>query len=129
MAKLSKLHTRPIQQVTSEGYLKSIKGWPSSAALHLWSLNAYHMASSYKMSLRRVITLANLESLDTDLSRDTTWILENNITNLIFKTVIEYHILHWVYKPFDTSMSGFSKLIPQKHSNILDRHLLRNCYL
>ncbi|KAF9504439.1 hypothetical protein BS47DRAFT_1401394 [Hydnum rufescens UP504] len=80
------------------------------------------------MTLKGKVTLSDLESLDTDLSSNMTWILEDTLTDLIPKTVIEYCILHWVHEPFDTSMSGFGGLIPRGHSNIFYKHLPRNGY-
>ncbi|KAF9504769.1 hypothetical protein BS47DRAFT_1243903, partial [Hydnum rufescens UP504] len=81
-------------------------------------LNAYFTVSSYKMTLKGKVTLSDLESLDMDLSSNMTWILEDTLTDLIPKTVIEYCILCQVHELFDTPMSGFGRLIPRGHSNV-----------
>ncbi|KAF9520260.1 hypothetical protein BS47DRAFT_1387307 [Hydnum rufescens UP504] len=62
------------------------------------------------MIQNRGIILSDFKNIDTGLLRDRTRIWEDNIVDLIFETIIEYHIPHCAYEPFDTIMSGFNEL-------------------
>ncbi|KAF9521135.1 hypothetical protein BS47DRAFT_1357065 [Hydnum rufescens UP504] len=46
----------------------------------------WKMSCFYKMILKKKITLSDLESIDADLFRGMTWILENDTTDVIFET-------------------------------------------
>ncbi|KAF9502990.1 hypothetical protein BS47DRAFT_1402866 [Hydnum rufescens UP504] len=55
-------------------------------------MNAYPVVSLHKMILKKEITLSDLESINTDLSHGTTWILKNNPTDLVFKAFTTPHL-------------------------------------
>ncbi|KAI6096333.1 hypothetical protein EDD16DRAFT_1711470 [Pisolithus croceorrhizus] len=58
------------------------------AILHRHFVDAYFDASFYKMILRKKLTLSDLESVDAELHRSLTWMLDNNISGVIDKTFI-----------------------------------------
>ncbi|KAF4576917.1 hypothetical protein EYR36_004901 [Pleurotus pulmonarius] len=56
------------------------------AIFHRRFLDAYFVRSFYKMILKRTAVLEDLESVDTDLHRSLTWMLENDITDVLDET-------------------------------------------
>ncbi|KAF8334171.1 uncharacterized protein EI90DRAFT_3121511 [Cantharellus anzutake] len=56
------------------------------AIFHRQFLDANFTTGFYKMILKRKTTLSDLESVDAELQRHMTWILENNITNIVNET-------------------------------------------
>ncbi|KAF8334172.1 uncharacterized protein EI90DRAFT_3121512 [Cantharellus anzutake] len=67
-------------------YFKFIGKVIGLAIFHRQFLDANFTTGFYKMILRRKITLSDLESVDAELQRHMTWILENNITNIVNET-------------------------------------------
>jgi len=53
---------------------------------HRHFLDAYFIAPFYKMMLKKEVTLADLEGVDADLHRGLTWMLNNDITDVIDET-------------------------------------------
>jgi E3 ubiquitin-protein ligase NEDD4 len=53
---------------------------------HRRFLDAYFIVSFYKTILKKKVTLADLESVDAELHRGLTWMLENDITDVIDET-------------------------------------------
>ncbi|KAF9503864.1 hypothetical protein BS47DRAFT_1369217 [Hydnum rufescens UP504] len=118
--KLSRSRTEPTKQAASGRYPKSTGRHLGQVTSHRQFLDAYCVVRSCKVILKKRIMPANLESMYMGLTHGMTWILENNIIDLIFKTVIEYHISCCVYEPFDTLVSGSNELTQQELINALD---------
>ncbi|KAL7420115.1 hypothetical protein Q5752_005081 [Cryptotrichosporon argae] len=67
-------------------YFKFIGRVVGLGIFHRRFLDAYFIVSFYKMILKKKITLADLESVDAGLHRGLTWMLENDITDVIEDT-------------------------------------------
>ncbi|QRW27304.1 HECT-domain (ubiquitin-transferase) [Rhizoctonia solani] len=67
-------------------YFKFIGRCVGLGIFHRRFLDAYFIVSFYKMILKKKITLADLESVDAELHRGMTWMLENDITDVIDET-------------------------------------------
>ncbi|KAJ9109360.1 hypothetical protein QFC21_000690 [Naganishia friedmannii] len=67
-------------------YFKFIGRVLGLGIFHRRFLDAYFIVSFYKMILKKKITLSDLESVDVELHRGLTWMLENDITNVIDDT-------------------------------------------
>jgi len=67
-------------------YFKFIGRVVGLGIFHRRFLDAYFIVSFYKMILKKKITLADLESVDSGLHRGLTWMLENDITDVIEDT-------------------------------------------
>ncbi|KAJ8482507.1 hypothetical protein ONZ45_g14927 [Pleurotus djamor] len=67
-------------------YFKFIGRCLGLAIFHRRFLDAYFVRSFYKMILKKTVSLADLESVDTDLHRSLTWMLENDITDILDET-------------------------------------------
>ncbi|KAJ9106012.1 hypothetical protein QFC19_003348 [Naganishia cerealis] len=67
-------------------YFKFIGRVLGLGIFHRRFLDAYFIVSFYKMILKKKITLSDLESVDAELHRGLTWMLENDITNVIDDT-------------------------------------------
>jgi E3 ubiquitin-protein ligase NEDD4 len=67
-------------------YFKFIGRCLGLGIFHRRFLDAYFIVSFYKMILKKKITLADLESVDSGLHRGLTWMLENDITDVIEDT-------------------------------------------
>lgn len=67
-------------------YFKFIGRVVGLGIFHRRFLDAYFIVSFYKMILKKKITLADLESVDAGLFRGLTWMLENDITDVIEDT-------------------------------------------
>ncbi|KAF8334176.1 uncharacterized protein EI90DRAFT_3051375 [Cantharellus anzutake] len=82
------LQINPASGVNPEhlNYFKFIGRVMGLAIFHRRFLDAYFITSFYKMILKKKITLADLESVDAELHRGMTWILENDITDVIDET-------------------------------------------
>ncbi|KAF9505185.1 hypothetical protein BS47DRAFT_1307001, partial [Hydnum rufescens UP504] len=106
-------------------HVEFIQRYLSLTMAHQQPLGVDLAISSYKMILRREVILSNLESIDMDLFHDITLILENNTTDLIFKIIIEYHILCHIHEQFSALLSGYSELIPQELTKASDEHGLK----
>ncbi|WWD16351.1 hypothetical protein CI109_100777 [Kwoniella shandongensis] len=67
-------------------YFKFIGRVVGLGIFHRRFLDAYFIVSFYKMILKKKITLQDLESVDSGLHRGLTWMLENDITDVIEDT-------------------------------------------
>jgi len=67
-------------------YFKFIGRVVGLGIFHRRFLDAYFISSFYKMILKKKITLSDLESVDAGLHRGLTWMLENDITDIIEDT-------------------------------------------
>ncbi|PFH52377.1 hypothetical protein AMATHDRAFT_2113 [Amanita thiersii Skay4041] len=82
------LQINPASGVNPEhlNYFKFIGRCLGLGIFHRRFLDAYFIVSFYKMILKKKITLADLESVDAELHRGLTWMLENDITDVIDET-------------------------------------------
>ncbi|MBW0511161.1 hypothetical protein O181_050876 [Austropuccinia psidii MF-1] len=67
-------------------YFKFIGRVLALAIFHRRFLDAYFITSFYKMILKKKIALADMESVDAEIFRSLTWMLENDITDVIENT-------------------------------------------
>ena len=67
-------------------YFKFIGRCLGLAIFHRRFLDAYFIVSFYKMILKKKITLADMESVDAEYFRSWTWMLENDITDVLDTT-------------------------------------------
>ncbi len=67
-------------------YFKFIGRCVGLGIFHRRFLDAYFIVSFYKMILKKKIALQDLESVDSGLHRGLTWMLENDITDVIEDT-------------------------------------------
>lgn len=82
------LQINPASGVNPEhlNYFKFIGRCVGLGIFHRRFLDAYFIVSFYKMILKKKVTLSDLESVDPELHRGMTWMLENNITDVIYET-------------------------------------------
>ncbi|KAG6335883.1 hypothetical protein ID866_3220 [Astraeus odoratus] len=82
------LQINPASGVNPEhlNYFKFIGRCLGLAIFHRRFVDAYFIVSFYKMILKKKVTLSDLESVDADLHRGLTWMLENDITDVIDET-------------------------------------------
>ncbi|KAH9930896.1 HECT-domain-containing protein [Fomitopsis serialis] len=82
------LQINPASGVNPEhlNYFKFIGRCLGLGIFHRRFLDAYFITAFYKMILRKKVTLADLESVDAELFRGLTWMLENDITDVIDET-------------------------------------------
>ncbi|KAH8833564.1 hypothetical protein DL96DRAFT_1577533 [Flagelloscypha sp. PMI_526] len=82
------LQINPASAVNPEhlNYFKFIGRCLGLGIFHRRFLDAYFIVSFYKMILKKKVTLADLESVDIELHRGMTWMLENDITDVIDET-------------------------------------------
>lgn len=82
------LQINPASGVNPEhlNYFKFIGRCLGLAIFHRRFLDAYFIVSFYKMILKKKITLSDLESVDAELFRGMSWMLENDITDVIDET-------------------------------------------
>ncbi|TFK72516.1 ubiquitin-protein ligase [Pluteus cervinus] len=82
------LQINPASGVNPEhlNYFKFIGRCLGLGIFHRRFLDAYFIVSFYKMILKKKVTLADLESVDAELYRGMTWMLENDITDVIDDT-------------------------------------------
>jgi len=82
------LQINPASGVNPEhlNYFKFIGRCLGLGIFHRRFLDAYFIVSFYKMILKKKVTLSDLESVDVDLHRGMTWMLENDITDIIDET-------------------------------------------
>lgn len=82
------LQINPASGVNPEhlNYFKFIGRVLGLAIFHRRFLDAYFITSFYKIILKKKITLGDLESVDAELHRGMSWILENDITDVIDET-------------------------------------------
>lgn len=82
------LQINPASGVNPEhlNYFKFIGRCLGLGIFHRRFLDAYFIVSLYKMILKKKITLSDLESVDAELFRGMTWMLENDITDIIDET-------------------------------------------
>lgn len=64
-------------------YFKFIGRVLGLAIFHRRFLDAFFIVSFYKMILKKKVTLSDMESVDAEFFRSLTWILENDITNVL----------------------------------------------
>ncbi|KAI6028340.1 hypothetical protein F5J12DRAFT_959304 [Pisolithus orientalis] len=82
------LQINPASGVNPEhlNYFKFIGRCLGLAIFHRRFVDAYFIVSFYKMILKKKVTLSDLESVDAELHRGLTWMLENDITDVIDET-------------------------------------------
>ncbi|EDR11266.1 uncharacterized protein LACBIDRAFT_247319, partial [Laccaria bicolor S238N-H82] len=82
------LQINPASGVNPEhlNYFKFIGRCLGLGIFHRRFLDAYFIVSFYKMILKKKVTLSDLESVDAELHRGMTWMLENDITDIIDET-------------------------------------------
>jgi len=82
------LQINPASGVNPEhlNYFKFIGRCVGLAIFHRRFLDAYFISSFYKMILKKKVNLADLESVDAELHRGMTWMIENDITDIIDET-------------------------------------------
>jgi E3 ubiquitin-protein ligase NEDD4 len=82
------LQINPASGVNPEhlNYFKFIGRVLGLGIFHRRFLDAYFIVSFHKMILKKKVTLADLESVDVELHRGLTWMLENDITDVIDET-------------------------------------------
>ncbi|KIY67718.1 HECT-domain-containing protein [Cylindrobasidium torrendii FP15055 ss-10] len=82
------LQINPASGVNPEhlNYFKFIGRCLGLGIFHRRFLDAYFIVSFYKMILKKKVTLADLESVDAELHRGMTWMLENDITDILEET-------------------------------------------
>ncbi|CAE6507946.1 unnamed protein product [Rhizoctonia solani] len=82
------LQINPASGVNPEhlNYFKFIGRCVGLGIFHRRFLDAYFIVSFYKMILKKPVTLADLESVDAELHRGMTWMLDNDITDIIDET-------------------------------------------
>ncbi|KAF9815454.1 hypothetical protein IEO21_04625 [Rhodonia placenta] len=82
------LQINPASGVNPEhlNYFKFIGRCLGLGIFHRRFLDAYFITAFYKMILKKKVTLADLESVDAELHRGLTWMLENDITDVIDET-------------------------------------------
>jgi E3 ubiquitin-protein ligase NEDD4 len=82
------LQINPASGVNPEhlNYFKFIGRCLGLGIFHRRFLDAYFIVSFYKMILKKKVTLADLESVDAELHRGMSWMLENDITDIIDET-------------------------------------------
>lgn len=67
------------------GYFKFIGRVVGLAIFHRRFLDAFFIGAFYKMILRKRVALADMEGVDADYHRTLSWMLENDIENVIFE--------------------------------------------
>ncbi|KAJ1979372.1 hypothetical protein H4R34_002850 [Dimargaris verticillata] len=79
------LQINPHSAVNPEhlNYFKFIGRCLGLAVFHRRFLDAFFVTSFYKLILRKRITLADMESVDVDIHRSLTWMLNNDITDIL----------------------------------------------
>ncbi|KAI0303491.1 ubiquitin-protein ligase [Multifurca ochricompacta] len=82
------LQINPASGVNPEhlNYFKFIGRVLGLGIFHRRFLDAYFIVSFHKMILKKKVTLGDLESVDAELHRGLTWMLENDITDVIDET-------------------------------------------
>ncbi|KAH8102838.1 ubiquitin-protein ligase [Cristinia sonorae] len=82
------LQINPASGVNPEhlNYFKFIGRCLGLGIFHRRFLDAYFITAFYKMILKKKVTLADLESVDAELHRGLTWMLDNDITDVIDET-------------------------------------------
>jgi E3 ubiquitin-protein ligase NEDD4 len=82
------LQINPASGVNPEhlNYFKFIGRCLGLGIFHRRFLDAYFIVSFYKTILKKKVTLADLESVDAELHRGLTWMLDNDITDVIDET-------------------------------------------
>jgi len=82
------LQINPASGVNPEhlNYFKFIGRCLGLAIFHRRFLDAYFIVSFYKMILKKKINLSDLESVDAELHRGMSWMLDNDITDVIDET-------------------------------------------
>ncbi|GAA6004522.1 hypothetical protein JCM10207_000916 [Rhodosporidiobolus poonsookiae] len=82
------LQINPNSSINPEhlNYFKFIGRVLSLAVFHRRFLDAYFITALYKMILKKKITLADMESVDAEMFRSLTWMLENDITDVLENT-------------------------------------------
>ncbi|GAA5929329.1 hypothetical protein JCM10213_006350 [Rhodosporidiobolus nylandii] len=82
------LQINPNSSINPEhlNYFKFIGRVLSLAVFHRRFLDAYFITALYKMILKKKITLADMESVDAEMYRSLSWMLENDITDVLENT-------------------------------------------
>ena len=82
------LQINPNSSINPEhlNYFKFIGRVLSLAVFHRRFLDAYFITALYKMVLKKKITLVDMESVDAEVFRSLTWMLDNDITDVLENT-------------------------------------------
>jgi len=82
------LQINPASGVNPEhlNYFKFIGRCLGLGIFHRRFLDAYFIVAFYKMVLKKKVVIADLESVDAELHRGLTWMLDNDITDIIDET-------------------------------------------
>lgn len=82
------LQINPASGVNPEhlNYFKFIGRCLGLGIFHRRFLDAYFITAFYKMILKKKVAIADLESVDAELHRGLTWMLDNDITDVIDET-------------------------------------------
>ncbi|KAK4053046.1 E3 ubiquitin-protein ligase pub1 [Microbotryomycetes sp. JL201] len=82
------LQINPNSSINPEhlNYFKFIGRVLSLAVFHRRFLDAYFITALYKMVLKKKITLADMESVDAEMFRSLTWMLDNDIEDVLDNT-------------------------------------------
>ncbi|ODV87710.1 hypothetical protein CANARDRAFT_5025 [[Candida] arabinofermentans NRRL YB-2248] len=82
------LQINPSSGVNSEhlNYFKFIGRTVGLGVFHRRFLDAFFVGAMYKMMLHKKIVLQDLESVDVELYRSLCWMLDNDITDIIYET-------------------------------------------
>ncbi|OBZ75469.1 putative E3 ubiquitin-protein ligase hulA [Grifola frondosa] len=122
------LQINPASGVNPEhlNYFKFIGRCLGLGIFHRRFLDAYFITAFYKMILKKKVTLADLESVDAELHRGLTWMLDNDITDVIDETftTTEERFGEMVVVDLNLEEQMFRELIPQDLINVFDEREL-----
>ncbi|KAF9504446.1 hypothetical protein BS47DRAFT_1441586 [Hydnum rufescens UP504] len=123
----SELVTGPKSDLVARNHTipQGLPGLEATAGFRRKPLEGYSKSIERRQMIQNGgIILSDFENIDTGLLHDRTRIWEDNIVDLVFETVIEYHTPHCTYEPLDTFVSGLNKLTPQELISAFNKHEL-----
>lgn len=82
------LQINPNSNINPEhlNYFKFVGRVVGLAVFHRRFLDAFFVGAMYKMMLRKKIILQDLESVDSEMFKSLVWMLENDITDILYET-------------------------------------------
>jgi E3 ubiquitin-protein ligase NEDD4 len=82
------LQINPNSNINPEhlNYFKFVGRVVGLAVFHRRFLDAFFVGAMYKMMLRKKIVLQDLESVDSEMFKSLCWMLENDITDILYET-------------------------------------------
>lgn len=82
------LQINPNSNINPEhlNYFKFVGRVVGLAVFHRRFLDAFFVGAMYKMMLRKKIVLQDLESVDSEMYKSLCWMLENDITDILYET-------------------------------------------